>query len=158
DPAATRNRCMPIALACAAGDFARAESLCRAAQSVDRVNGTLWLGFVMRDQGRNDEALACFDEVVKLDANHIDAHYGKGQGLLVKGESVNGWKESEWRLQRPDHRTQFPQIPEWHGENSRDEDLRGKTILVEAEQGIGDTFQFVRYLRLLRARGCYVLL
>jgi hypothetical protein len=74
--------------------------------------------------------------------------------LLRQGDFQNGWPEHEWRLKA---RSQFPvrpfAQPQWTGQ-----DVTGKAILLHAEQGFGDTIQFVRYVPLVAARGARVIL
>jgi hypothetical protein len=71
------------------------------------------------------------------------------------GEFAAGWKEYEWRWRRRESpgAGEFP-APWWLGK----EDLRGRTILLHAEQGLGDTLQFCRYARLVEACGAKVVL
>jgi hypothetical protein len=69
--------------------------------------------------------------------------------LLVQEKFDDGWKEYEWRLRLPHYfnsPTRFTQ-PMWDGSN-----LEGKTIFVHAEQGLGDTIHFVRFLPLLKEK------
>jgi hypothetical protein len=73
---------------------------------------------------------------------------------LLTGDLAAGWKRYESRWAQPDakEKRSFTQ-PLWTGQ-----DLQGKSILVHAEQGFGDTFQFLRFIPLLAQRGAHVLL
>jgi len=83
------------------------------------------------------------------------AHLNLAVSLLARGLWAEGWAEYEWRertaLLATQRRTAV--TPRWEGEA-----LADCVLLVNAEQGFGDTLQFVRYLPLLRARGARVLL
>ncbi len=81
------------------------------------------------------------------------AHWNVSLIHLLKGDLETGWAEHEWRKKttiesRP---REFPQ-PEWNGQK-----LNGQTILIHAEQGFGDTIQFVRYIPLVASHGGRVL-
>jgi tetratricopeptide (TPR) repeat protein/precorrin-6B methylase 2 len=78
-----------------------------------------------------------------------------GPTLLTFGEFEEGWKQYEFRWMTGDHATERPgwARPHWNGQN-----LDGKTIVIVREQGIGDFFQFARYLPMLKARGAKLLL
>jgi hypothetical protein len=73
---------------------------------------------------------------------------------LARGDFEQGWKDYEWRWRGATELVPrgFTQ-PQW-----RDEDLAGKTILLHAEQGFGDSIQFVRYLPMVKARAGKVIL
>jgi hypothetical protein len=75
---------------------------------------------------------------------------------LCLGDYRDGWRQYEYRWENKGlkmERRQYPQ-PVWRG----DDDLQGKTILLHAEQGSGDSLQFVRYAPMVAARGATVLL
>ena len=113
------------------------------------------LGMMHAEQERFDEAEASFQQAIHLNPNLAEAHYNLGQHRLRLGDFEGGWDEYEWRLkvkEKVPSRRSYPQ-PTWDGSP-----LNGRTILLHAEQGLGDTFQFLRYTRLVRERGGTILL
>jgi Flp pilus assembly protein TadD len=104
------------------------------------VNAHNNLGHTLYEQGRYDEAGDCFRRALALDRNHAEAHGNLSHSLLLKGEFEAGWREYEWRWKSRDMRPREFEQPRWDGGP-----LAGKTILLHAEQGLGDTLQFVRY-------------
>jgi tetratricopeptide (TPR) repeat protein len=100
-------------------------------------------------------ALTHIEAVVTLQAEHADAHWNKAVLLLLLGDFLNGWREYEyrWKTTTQQESAQYTQ-PQWMGS----EDIRGKTILIFAEQGLGDTIQFVRFVTEVKAKGATVLL
>jgi tetratricopeptide (TPR) repeat protein len=112
-------------------------------------------GIALRGLGRFGEALASFDAALALRPDYAEAHYNKGILLLTLGDLEQGWREHEWRRKPalvPAKGGAVP--PHWHGT----EDLHGKTLLLVAEQGLGDSVQFCRYARLVQARGARIVL
>jgi len=103
--------------------------------------------------GNFGAAMECYDAALRIDPSHPEARLNRGLLLLLRGEMEEGWREYEWRWElREFPRRRFEQ-PLWRGEPPA-----GRTILVTAEQGLGDTIQFVRYLPVLRERGARVVL
>ncbi len=114
------------------------------------------LGNVLMDSRRLEESKAAYQAALHYQPDYQQAHWNLGLVYLLEGDFPNGWKEYEWRLERRDLSHLYPhqdQAPLWQGEA-----LEGKTILLYAEQGQGDTLQFVRLAPLVAARGGRVLL
>jgi tetratricopeptide (TPR) repeat protein len=88
-----------------------------------------------------------YDRAIALKPDYVQAHWNKAIAKLLAGDFREGWALYEWRWRRDQanmFRRQFAQ-PLWLGEQS----LENKTLLVHAEQGLGDTLQFCRYIPLL---------
>ena len=112
-------------------------------------------GIVLGRQGRLDEAETCFRQAIALSPDYADAHHHLAMALLTRGDFAAGWAEYEWRWQTPQMRHAAPIFtqPQWRGEP-----LAGRTLLIHAEQGYGDTIQFCRYAALAAERGGCVIL
>ena len=111
------------------------------------------LGGVLRDDGQHSAAEACFRRALELSRDNANAHYDLSTLHLLTGRWKTGWKGYEWRRQcrcRP--QLGFEQ-PMWDGSP-----LGGRTILVWCEDDPEDTMLFVRFTRLVKARGGRVIL
>jgi tetratricopeptide (TPR) repeat protein len=115
-------------------------------------------GNVLRELGQPDAAVASCDRALGLSPDNGQAHQNRALALLLAGDYERGWPEFEWRWRNPHSglgRDVRPyRQPLWLGQ----QDLAGKTLLVYAEQGLGDTLQFCRYVTLAAARGATVIL
>jgi predicted negative regulator of RcsB-dependent stress response len=111
-------------------------------------------GSALRYLGRTDEAMASFDQAIALDPKLPEAHWNKALLALALGDYGTGFAGYEWRWRGATELEPrgFAQ-PQWRGE-----DIAGRTILLHAEQGYGDSIQMLRYLPLVKARGARVLL
>jgi tetratricopeptide (TPR) repeat protein len=101
-----------------------------------RDNAVTWgnLGCIERKLGRNVLALRCYERALEMDPKFLPAQWGRSLCLLALGRLEEGWADYECGMRTIDRqpKREFPQ-PRWEGQ-----DLRGKTILVWMEQGLGD--------------------
>lgn len=102
------------------------------------------------------EALESYDLAITIKPDYPDAHWNKSLILLRCGQFALGWTLYEWRWKVPSLELSIYSFaqPLWLG----NEALLGKTILLHAEQGLGDTLQFCRYAQLVKSLGATVLL
>lgn len=112
------------------------------------------LGVALRDLHRFDEAMQQFKKAVALDPNDPGARTNRAQTNLLRGEFEHGFREYEWRWRDGRQTLDFEVASLWTGK----EPLTGKTVLVNREQGFGDTLQFVRYVGRLADAGARVVL
>jgi tetratricopeptide (TPR) repeat protein len=113
-------------------------------------------GMALFDLGRLADAIASYDSAISLDPDHAQAHFNKGLCLLLSGNFAQGLPLYEWRqrLTGIGAGAAAGGGRAWLGA----EDLAGKTLFVHADQALGDTIQFCRYLRLAERRGARVVL
>lgn len=113
------------------------------------------LGLLCHDLGRLGAAERAYRAAIRLQPTHADSHWNLSLVLLSQGRFAEGWDEYEWRWLTRDFQhghTRYP-FPPWRGEV-----VDGRSILVHAEQGVGDTIQFIRYVPLLVQAGARVCL
>ncbi|MES2940512.1 MAG: tetratricopeptide repeat protein [Pseudomonadota bacterium] len=110
----------------------------------------------LRDMQRHAEALPHYDQALALAPDSADVHFNRSLCLLAMGAYTEGWAEHEWRW-KARKLGQVEQVfaqPKWLGDGP----LAGKTLLLHAEQGLGDTLHMCRYARVAAARGARVVL
>lgn len=106
------------------------------------------LGLVLRDMGHHEEALACFERSLEIWPNNLAVKLDRALTLLAKGDYPEGFRALEARFEGDSGDTLVSGLPIWNGAH-----LRGRTLLVRAEQGIAEALQFCRFVPLLRAAG-----
>jgi tetratricopeptide (TPR) repeat protein len=113
-------------------------------------------GVALMDLRRPGEARAGFERAVALQPDFAQAHYNLAMCQLMQGDWASGWAEYEWRWRTREFAGARRALaaPLWLGR----EDLGGRTILLSAEQGLGDALQFCRYVPEVAARGARVIL
>lgn len=114
-------------------------------------------GNLLQDLGQYDAALLSHRHAAALLApDDVEANFSLSLCLLQSGDFEQGWQSYEWRLRHQDFRVTLGDgvRPRWTGA----QDLRGKTILLHSEQGLGDALQFCRYAKMLATTGARVVL
>ena len=137
------------------GDYEEADSCFQKAIDLDsnylnafKNRGTLhvWTGGI-------EKGLGYYEQALKINPDEAELHRNLGVIYLLQGRFEEGWREYRWRWKVGDLHRPFSHIPVWDGS-----DLRGKSIVLAAEQGLGDTLNFVRYTKLLRERGAQTMM
>ncbi|OAF18397.1 hypothetical protein AXW67_04520 [Bradyrhizobium neotropicale] len=132
------------------GRFHEAESCYRAALD----HNPAWpkalnnLGTLLVDLGRPDDAIRSLRMAVAQKPDYPDAHFNLGVALLLAGQFDEGWREYEWRWKQDRKKSQLRGFrqPLWSGG-----DIGDRVLLVHAEQGLGDTLQFCRFVPAIAA-------
>lgn len=114
------------------------------------------MAVILQEDGRLDEALQHYDRAVAADPGYVEANWNRALLQLRQGNFEEGWRGYDWRwrgVQRADSGLRDSPLM-WLG----DKPLAERTILLMAEQGLGDTLQFCRYATLVAEKGARVLL
>ena len=111
------------------------------------------LGNVLHLQGDTERALDCYQKSLQLAPQFAETHHNLALLYLSQGRYAEAWPEFFWRLKCRNYPLRGFAEPQWQGE-----DLAGRTLLVHAEQGLGDTLLLLRDIPLARQRGGRVVL
>jgi tetratricopeptide (TPR) repeat protein len=137
------------------GELENAFACYRRAMQADPHRGDTYnnLGNAYQEMGMLDEALDCYNRSLHLEPDAAEPHFNRALIYLSQERFAEGWPEFAWRLKCHYHPQRVLGQPLWDGGS-----FAGQTLLVHAEQGLGDTLQFVRYLPAARRLGGKVVL
>ncbi len=112
-------------------------------------------GNIYQDLHQLDAAVAAFDKAIALEPDLAEAYFNKSIALLLQGDYKSGWPLYEWRWVNDNKASlnRHPHLELWNGKQS----LQGKIILIQSEQGFGDTLQFCRFIRRVSELGAHVI-
>lgn len=108
------------------------------------------LGHALDMLGRAGEARAHYERALALEPDNVQAHVNLASLLLLDGDYARGWDEYEWRLRDAERAALHERfgLPLWDGSPPA-----GRTLIVYAEQGVGDEIMYASCLPDLHARG-----
>jgi tetratricopeptide (TPR) repeat protein len=137
------------------GDFPAAQTSYEAGLRLEPDNAAMHnnLGTVFQAQGQFDDALQAYHTALETQPEYTEALWNRSLAWLAAGHLTQGWQAYEWRLQTPSWKPRHVAQRRWDGSS-----LYGKTILVSAEQGIGDELLFASCLPELSARAAHVVI
>lgn len=139
----------------AVGRFDEAEAACGRALALDPMNAdaTSNLAFVYRERGEIDRAIAIWRGLLAREPDHAGARSSLALALLAKGVFEEGWRDYEWRFRTDTLAAALREYPQpiWDGRR-----LAGRILLLDAEQGVGDAIQFLRYAGPLAGDGARI--
>ena len=118
------------------------------------IDANISLGRAWLDQGNYEAARRSFERAQELDPDHVVAPYNLSHLALLLGDFESGWEGFRLRDRQPGM-VRNPDLPQ--PLFSLDADVSGKTVFLHAEQGYGDTLQFIRYAALVASRGARVI-
>lgn len=110
------------------------------------------LGFTLQEKGQLNRAISCYKKALQLNPSLAAAHGHMALALLLRGDYEQGLKEYEWRWKTKYSCAREFSQPLWDGS-----DVKGLTILLHAEQGMGDTIQFIRFVPFVAERGARII-
>jgi len=142
-------------------DLGKLEESVQAYQNAIKINsnhGPTYnnLGNALRDQGKLEKAVQAYKQAIEINPQFPEAHHNLGTSLFLAGDFENCWKHYEWRWQCPNPHLSLKErhLPQRRWEGS---ELTDTSILVWAEQGVGDQITFASMFPSLLQAGAKVI-
>ncbi len=121
------------------------------AKNPNAISALYNFGFTLKKMDKLERALDVYEQVLAKKPDYAPVHFSLASIYLALGKLEKGWEEYEWRWKAHNESEKKFNIPVWKGE-----DLVGRSLLVYAEQGLGDTLQFIRYVKALKAKSSHI--
>jgi len=112
------------------------------------------LGLALQASGDVSGAIDAFRSGLRIAPEFTQLHWNLALALLLKGDYAHGWPEYEWRLKTPELQ---PYLRPYSGPRWSGDEAAGRTVLLTAEQGLGDTLQNLRFAQAVADRGARVI-
>jgi len=109
------------------------------------------LGHANQELKKMATAMINYEKAIQLDPDYADACWNKSLLKILLGEYQEGWTlyEKRWRGSKFNKESRSFKQPLWLGKHA----IQNKTIFIYAEQGLGDSIQFCRYISMIEALG-----
>ena len=119
----------------------------------DHIGCQLMIGIIYEELKKFDQAIKFYKSCISTFPEYMEPHINLGMCYLLTGNYSDGWNEYEWRLKLPAKAYNLKlSNNKWKGQ-----DISGKKLLVIAEQSPGDTFQFIRFAKMLAMEGAKII-
>lgn len=109
------------------------------------------LALIYRYWGRLEDAHRCLTHVIEHHPELAEAQWNLANLELLQGNLKEGFSRKEWRFKREGFAPPERDPPRWSGK-----DIAGQSLLLVAEQGLGDTLQMIRFAKSLNEQGIRV--
>ena len=120
----------------------------------DHVGCQLILGITYEELSDFDNAINFYKSCIESYPDYVEPHINLGMCYLLNGNYEEGWKEYEYRLKIKSvfYQREFDK-PKWDGKNPE-----GKKLLIIAEQSVGETIQYLRFVEQLAIEGAKIII
>jgi len=108
------------------------------------------IAYTLKKLNRLQEAMPYYETVLQHNPEHSEARFSRSLAYLIAGDFERGWPDYEYRTNRDIKK--IDKSTEWDGSP-----LNGRTVILYGEQGLGDTFQFIRFARFAHESGGHVI-
>jgi len=110
------------------------------------------IAYTLKKKGEIAASLPYYYRSLAIAPDDAESHFGLAVAHLTLGNFDEGWQEYDWRWRRHDNEPRVYGNNQWNGES-----LAGKTLFIHAEQGLGDTLQFIRYAQVIKRQGATII-